>query len=58
MSDDPDETYYARLEAGAAYLAEEAADPAARARHLKMAELYGDRAREAAPAQAPSGTVH
>jgi hypothetical protein len=57
VSDYPDALYYARLEAGAVYLAERAADPAARAEHLKMAGIYARRARDAA-GPPPIGTVH
>lgn len=57
MSDSPDALYYARLEAGAVYLAERTSDPAARSEHLKMAGIYARRAREAA-GPASAGTIH
>jgi hypothetical protein len=43
-----DSTYYAELELGAVYAAEKASDEADRAKHLRMARIYGGRAREAA----------
>ena len=43
-----DAIYYAELEAGAEYLAEQASDPAERAVHLNMARVYRGRARDAA----------
>ena len=43
-----DATYYAQLEAGADYLAREAADPGERDTHRRMAGVYRERAREAA----------
>lgn len=50
MNDDA--TYYARLEAGAIYLAEMTSDPGERAEHLKMAGVYRDRGRNlSGPAQ-------
>ena len=52
-----DAAYYAELEAGAVYLAANASDPADRAEHLKMAGIYGKRARAAA-APAAHGSVH
>ena len=43
-----DGVYYAQLEAGAAYLATIAGDPAERDEHLRMARVYRDRANDAA----------
>ena len=43
----PDELYYRELAQGAEYLASEATDPAETAEHVRMAELYLGRAREA-----------
>ena len=43
-----DSTYYAELELGAVYEAERTSDEADRAKHLRMARIYGNRAREAA----------
>jgi hypothetical protein len=54
MKDDP--TYYAELELGAVYAADRASDEADRAKHLRMARIYGDRAREAAGL--PERTYH
>jgi hypothetical protein len=36
-------SYYAQLEAGARYLARTAPDPAGRAEHLRMADVYRER---------------
>ena len=48
----PDEAYYARLAAGAEYMAERAADPAKRDGHLAHARDYRRRERDSAPAPA------
>lgn len=49
-----DSIYYAELSIGAEFLAERATDPAERAAHLRMADLYGRRALEAAEADGRS----
>jgi|GEM_PF-6839182 len=54
MSDD--EAYYSELELGAAYAADKAGNAADRAKHLRMARLYGRRAQEAAGM--PKRTLH
>lgn len=55
----PDAIYYARLEAGAIFLAEQATDPAERAEHLKMAARYRRRAEDATgPAARAAANVH
>jgi hypothetical protein len=46
MSDD--QAYYSELELGAVYAADKATDADDRAKHLRMARIYGSRAREAA----------
>jgi hypothetical protein len=48
MPDGSDEGYYASLEQGAEFLANEATDPGQRAVHLKMANIYRNRALDAA----------
>ncbi len=57
MPDRSDEGYYASLEQGAEFLANEATDPAERAVHLKMAGIYRSRALDAARRKI-SRTVH
>ncbi len=52
-----DAFYYSCLEQGAKYLAEQAADPAERAEHLRIGATYAARAEEAALISHP-GMVH
>ena len=52
-----DQFYYACLEQGARYLAEQATDPAERAEHLEAGAAYAVRAEEAARAW-KTHTVH